>query len=217
MRKITGLLLSTMMLCSVFYMGIGASSTKDLGYQIMVKDNQDMIENWDEYAPQDKVPVMNRSAMMSSFAPDGGSGIDKPGGGKSIGEAGDIIYSADSITGHSGLIIDADTIIESRADGVNLWPNKWTSRYTQIKACRVSRATTEMKRRAINYSIDQLGEPYNWNFFNKWATTTWYCSQLCWRAYYEQGIDLEYGNPFVITPADLIKSSETEVFFSTGF
>jgi WD40 repeat protein len=44
---------------------------------------------------------------------------------------------------------------------------------------------------AVAYAEAQEGKKYNWNYPDKWTTDKFYCSQLVWRAYEEQGIDLD--------------------------
>ena len=50
---------------------------------------------------------------------------------------------------------------------INTWPLSSTRRQT-----------------AADYAYRQLGKPYNWLFVDKWRTDAFYCSQLCWAAYY---------------------------------
>lgn len=66
---------------------------------------------------------------------------------------------------------------------------------------------------AACYAEKQLGKPYNWNFFNRNSTEEFYCSQLCWRAWLEQGYKIDYDEfganilPFPktwVSPNDLI-------------
>lgn len=44
---------------------------------------------------------------------------------------------------------------------------------------------------AVTYAKAQEGKKYNWNYPDKWTTDKFYCSQLVWRAYKEQDIDLD--------------------------
>lgn len=43
------------------------------------------------------------------------------------------------------------------------------------------------------YCLAQLGKPYNLNFLNSETEDTFYCSQLAYRAYLSQGINLNTG------------------------
>jgi uncharacterized protein YycO len=67
----------------------------------------------------------------------------------------------------------------------------WNSRailqkYSHTSVQRVDTWPLSSSRRqtAVNYALNQLGKPYNWIFVDKWRTDAFYCSQLCWAAYY---------------------------------
>ena len=74
-------------------------------------------------------------------------------------------------------------------DGDNgVW---WNSRsllhqYSHASVQRVDTWPLSSNRRqnAADYARNQLGKPYNWIFIDKWRTDAFYCSQLCWAAYY---------------------------------
>ena len=74
-------------------------------------------------------------------------------------------------------------------DGENgVW---WNSRsllhqYSHASVQRVDTWPLSSNRRqnAADYARNQLGKPYNWIFIDKWRTDAFYCSQLCWAAYY---------------------------------
>jgi len=74
-------------------------------------------------------------------------------------------------------------------DGENgVW---WNSRsllhqYSHASVQRVDTWPLSSNRRqdAADYARNQLGKPYNWIFVDKWRTDAFYCSQLCWAAYY---------------------------------
>ena len=44
--------------------------------------------------------------------------------------------------------------------------------------------SSNRRQNAADYAYKQLGKPYNWIFIDKWRTDAFYCSQLCWAAYY---------------------------------
>jgi len=74
-------------------------------------------------------------------------------------------------------------------DGDNgVW---WNSRsrlkaYSHASVQRVDMWPLSSSRRqtAADYALNQLGKGYNWIFVDKWRTDAFYCSQLCWSAYY---------------------------------
>lgn len=66
----------------------------------------------------------------------------------------------------------------------------------------------EIRKQVVQFCMEQLGKPYNINFFAPDLDAAFYCSQLIYQAYAAQGIDLlqnhtrvEAGElPLVITP-----------------
>lgn len=64
---------------------------------------------------------------------------------------------------------------------------------------------------AAAWAEKQVPKPYNWNFLNKNTEDKFYCSQLVWKAWQKQGIDIEKGSfpNAAITPADIVNSSNT--------
>lgn len=67
---------------------------------------------------------------------------------------------------------------------------------------------SEIREKVAAFCVDQLGKPYNVNFFAPDLDAAFYCSQLVYRAYLEQGIEIirkpEIGIqlevPFIVTP-----------------
>lgn len=52
---------------------------------------------------------------------------------------------------------------------------------------------TRARAQVAAYCLAQLGKPYNLNFLNSDTEETFYCSQLAYRAYLSQGINLNTG------------------------
>lgn len=50
-----------------------------------------------------------------------------------------------------------------------------------------------IREKVVRYCEKQLGKPYNINFLNSSTTSSFYCSQLAYKAYLKQGIDLNTG------------------------
>lgn len=64
---------------------------------------------------------------------------------------------------------------------------------------------------AARYAERQLGKSYNWNYLDRQTTEKFYCSQLCWRAWIQQGFKVDYDDygPFNrpkywVSPNDII-------------
>lgn len=139
-----------------------------------------------------------------------------------IGTTGDILIALDSITDHVGIVQDTYTVIEAHPKnpngGVDYRSNDWKSRYSKIKGLYIPKASSTNKKNAVSYAKSQIGEPYNL-FADRWGTSDWYCSKLVWRAWYEQGFDIEGRNlelrGQLVTPGDILDSPYTSVFYSS--
>lgn len=76
---------------------------------------------------------------------------------------------------------------------------------------RVIGATNSTKNNAINFCISQLGKSYSLDFAKDTSISEfdWYCSELVWAAFYNQGIDIETTNIINepgVTPRDIVNS-----------
>jgi hypothetical protein len=92
--------------------------------------------------------------------------------------------------------------------------------------------TDAIKENAVSFVANQLDKPYDWHWWQKSAdpnSPSWYCSELDWAAYFNQGIDLEHHTalekaqpdletPYV-SPAEIFADEDTYVVssHSTGF
>lgn len=126
--------------------------------------------------------------------------------------------------GHAAIVHNnSDYTIESykgsaeKADGVRIYTNNWASR-DRVYGVRVRNASMEDYKNAANYAIRQadLKKPYNINFFNKGTTSKFYCSQLVWRAWKNQGFEIDrmnLGNWEPVSPAELVGARDTYVFY----
>ena len=89
-----------------------------------------------------------------------------------------------------------------------------------VTILRVSGATTTKINSAVSFCQGELGSSYFLDFAKDHSAseTDWYCSELVWAAYYNQGINIEvgglHGEPGV-TPRDIRNCSLTyEVAYS---
>jgi uncharacterized protein YycO len=141
-----------------------------------------------------------------------------------LGTYGDILvaYNASSwginfgYPGHAAIVAIAnDRTVESfPANGVQYHTNDWGSR-SNVYAMTVKGATATAYNKAASYAATQVGKPYNWNFVNPWAGDKFYCSQLVWKAWKAQGIDVDYVtiDP-IVTPMEIAKSGNTSIYYS---
>lgn len=141
---------------------------------------------------------------------------------------GDIIFEANGglgITGHTAIvegIFYSDTqqqyyirvveatllgVIRSVLDDERIDENAGT-------VLRVSDATESQINNAVSFCTSQLGKSYLLDFAKDTSASesNWYCSELVWAGYYNQGINIEttgfYNEPG-ITPRDIYNSSKT--------
>lgn len=91
-----------------------------------------------------------------------------------------------------------------------------------VTILRVSGATESIKNAAVSFCRGEVGSSYNLDLAKDTSAseTDWYCSELVWAAYKNQGIDIEvggsHGEPGV-TPHDIVNSSKTyAVAYSTN-
>lgn len=133
---------------------------------------------------------------------------------------GDIVHEANGgfgITGHSAIVegIFYNTtykqyyvrIIEAISDGVCrsvLDDTRVDDK--DVTIYRVSSATSTQINKAVSFATGELGSSYNLDFAKDTSSSEkdWYCSELVWAAYKNQGIDIEtsLGEPGV-TPRDI--------------
>ena len=77
---------------------------------------------------------------------------------------------------------------------------------------RVKSASSSNINSAVSFCVGELGSKYNLDFAKDTSSseTDWYCSELVWAAYKNQGIDIEVGgiNEPGITPRDIKRSSK---------
>ncbi len=140
---------------------------------------------------------------------------------------GDIIYESKGgfgITGHiaivEGKFYSSDQqqyyirVVEAISEGVVrsvLDDSRVDEKDSSV--LRVSGATDTVATNATNFCIGQLGKGYSIDFRKDTSPNEpdWYCSELVWAGYYNQGIDIEttgiYNEPG-ITPRDINNSSK---------
>ena len=156
-------------------------------------------------------------------------------------EVGDILYVPYAAgVGHTAMYVGNGNIIEAQGDirhpfdsNISKVKENPISKYDypnrkNIYLLRVKKPTgiTEnewqiKKNNAIEFVRDQFeaNKPYDWGWLNKSYDTnspSWYCSELVWAAYYNQGINLEhYGDAdgFLspVSPAEIFLDNDTYI------
>ena len=82
-----------------------------------------------------------------------------------------------------------------------------------------------IRQGAVSFVRSQLGKPYDWHWWQKDpspSAPSWYCSELDWAAYWNQGIDLEHhaaaeyklGESPWVSPAEIFADEDTFVVSS---
>ncbi len=143
---------------------------------------------------------------------------------------GDILYEPDiggGLVGHVAVVYDIATgangrkyirVIEALANANDVTYGVVVSALDDVrfsrnnsKILRVSNASSSQIQNALSFCIKQLGYAYNLDFEKNTSSNEkdWYCSELVWAAYYNQGIDLDGGNFRGVTPSEINKSSNT--------
>lgn len=238
MKKIVSLALSMSLALSVL---IFPSSQASASEEVSIKTDMNVYQKMKEAGMTDKdiQRLQRKNAEDLKFLSEGGLErkaqndqkllSNVPNNEKSLassvlGTYGDILvaYNASSwgidfgYPGHAAIVAIANTrTVESfPEDGVQYHVNDWGNR-SNVYAMNVKGATATQYNKAANYAAQQIGKPYNWNFFNPWNEDKFYCSQLVWKAWKTQGIDVDYItiDP-IVTPMEIAKSGNTLIYYS---
>ncbi len=115
------------------------------------------------------------------------------------------------------------SIIEAQTDsGVRILTgtelDAWERGYSSVEGYHVPLwwyNGNVVRLNAVMYANSKIGQRYNWLFWYKTSTTSTYCSQLIWQAYYVQGFDMDADGGAVVYPRDLTRSGWVWFFRST--
>ena len=131
-------------------------------------------------------------------------------------QPGDILYDIDANggLGHVGIFIGNGEVVEARREGVQKYgietwdyPNR-----ENVYILRV-RTSDEIRSRAVVFAKAQIGKAYDGNWRQKNSdpnSPSWYCSELVWAAYKNQGIDIEDGpDKKAVIPYEILVDDDT--------
>lgn len=209
------------------YQGQGVLIYENSFYKVLVAPEETS-------APQLKALPSARSASSSSSSSSSGGGKYYYNTGTSCPSSatysryrllstvkkGDIIFEANGgfgITGHIAIVEGIYTrsngtkyirLIEAIDVGVvrSILDDKRCDDKA-VTVLRVKNATTSQINAAVSFCVGELGSKYMLDFQKDTSSseTDWYCSELVWAAYKNQGIDLEVSgiNEPGITPRDI--------------
>lgn len=177
------------------------------------QDSDDLIKNWDKLKVKSTSKALKKMSTLSIESSESAP--------NSVGSYGDIlvtpsnVFGKGSITGHAGIVdLNSDLTIESMpSGGVHRLTNDWKTRYTKALCATVINGDPGQ---AVDYASSKIGSSYNYNFLNKWTTDKFYCSQLVWRAYVDQGIDLDKDGGNAVLPTDLI-TNKIDINWRTNY
>lgn len=225
------------LVCTMLCMGMAMSLVTSVYAETGV--NEDSIESGNEYTVvySNEVQLYSSSSSSSSgkeaWYYNTGTSLPKVpdytryGLTRIVGK-GDIVYEEKGgygLTGHvamvEGIFYDSNKkkyyirLVEAIDKGVVrsvLDADRIDDRGGKIY--RVS-ATATQKNAAVDFCISQLGKKYVLDFSKDTSAKEkdWYCSELVWAAYKNQGIDIEdtgITEPGV-TPRDIIRSNKTSI------
>jgi len=118
-------------------------------------------------------------------------------------------------TGHAGIIWSGTTVVESLADGVTTGPNNWNLTKNTCYGVTAYDTTAGEDAAASDWCYSQIGKPYNFNYFNPYTRSSFYCSQLVYAAYLDlYGIDLDtISYLMAVHPMELVNTSETYTIY----
>ena len=91
---------------------------------------------------------------------------------------------------HAALYIGSNEVIEGNADsGIAIQSIFHFSSYSQVALLRIE-APAELKTHAVEYALAHRGKAFYPLAFKN-GERIWNCSKIMWKAYMEQGIDLD--------------------------
>ena len=125
---------------------------------------------------------------------------------------------------HAGIVAPQKNYVVAEAPGlkeaVRLRQNKWVpSKGYTVYQVGVTSTTIQQDYNAGKWAGQQVGKPYNINFWDAKRTDKFYCSQLVWAAYYyTAGVDLnksdnDIAGKMAIHPGELVNNSKVTLIY----
>ncbi|MCX5780473.1 MAG: YiiX/YebB-like N1pC/P60 family cysteine hydrolase [Firmicutes bacterium] len=116
---------------------------------------------------------------------------------------------------HVGLYIGGDQVLEGYGDyGLTLQDLDHYRNYSEMCLLRVE-ASREVKNMAVDYALARQGQMFYPVAF-KSGERFWNCSKIIWRAYKNQGIDLDELGDVWIAPESFMDSRYVKILYEKG-
>jgi len=134
-------------------------------------------------------------------------------------EIGDILYARGGsvlrIEGHVGIYIGNNEVVEARVKpfGVVKRPIETWDNIEETTVCLLRvKCPSETRKEAALFAEGQLGKGWRpmWSWFGKHPdedSEFWYCSELVWAAYYNQGIDIDKDDLPSMTQEEILSNT----------
>ncbi|MGG6359110.1 YiiX/YebB-like N1pC/P60 family cysteine hydrolase [Peribacillus frigoritolerans] len=139
---------------------------------------------------------------------------------------GDLLVTMDSTYGsagfrygHAAIVYTSNeyTIESYDTTGVKKFAmTKWKpgGKIDTMIALWVKGATSTDYGQAKSYSGSQIGDPYNYSFWDSDRSDKFYCSQLLWKAWKYAGFNVNGGWDTLISPYDIVQDSDTTGYYT---
>ena len=137
-------------------------------------------------------------------------------------------YDTDPGWDHVALYIGNGSIVEATPAGqgvVRIVETSYLAPYTEaIRYGRVATANESQRLAAVAFAMSQLGKPYQYlNFLRPMINrskdpggdaTAWYCTELVWAAYWQQGINLDVRGSLrgPVMPSEICWDDDVEMY-----
>lgn len=121
--------------------------------------------------------------------------------------------------GHAAIIYNASTVIEANQPGVEVGKNNWNTSKNQAYGVSVTSTTAAQDSAATDWCVNQVGKPYNWEYYRMDHRHKFYCSHLVRSAFLDKfGIDLNTGDfdalgAKAIHPMELVNGPKTSLIY----
>lgn len=198
------------------------SQVEEIQAEASEDTNSDSVASGEEVFPEEEIKQLEEEIDQIPLEADKmEEGMDQiASSGRYPTRKGVILVTKDKYkglipTGHAAIVWNKSNVIEALSKGITWGNNNWNIRKKTCYGVSVKSTTINNDRGAANWCRDQMGKPYNYNYFNVKTRSKFYCSQLIWAAYKDKyGVDLntsKFGK--AIHPMELVETPKTKVIY----